>query len=236
MIVEFLWAFATGLAGSLHCLGMCGPLVIAYSLHLRPGGYGGMSAEQKPWLTGFAHHAAFHTGRVAAYGLLGGLAAGLVYAGAPAVAMTLPKMRIVASIAGGILMIFLGLTILKVIPVRFPAGPLSEPKGSPLSRSIASALVSPRLSAKWLLGFATGFLPCMLSWAMVVKAASTANITAGFFVMILFGMGTVPALLFTGLFASLVSLRVRLAGERIAGISVIAMGLILLWKGASKLV
>ena len=35
MTIDFLAPFLIGLFGSLHCLGMCGPLVMAYSLHIK---------------------------------------------------------------------------------------------------------------------------------------------------------------------------------------------------------
>jgi sulfite exporter TauE/SafE len=65
-----------GFVGSFHCLGMCGPLVMAYSLHM------GLPREEKaidppaPWVRGIFHHGAFHLGRLVTYGLLGGLAGG----------------------------------------------------------------------------------------------------------------------------------------------------------------
>jgi uncharacterized protein len=77
-----------------------------------------------------------------------------------------------------------------------------------------------------------GFLPCGLSWAMIVKAATTQSSLAGFLIMVAFGLGTVPALFLPGISASLLSLRSRLVGERLAALSVIVMGLILVFKGA----
>ena len=77
MIIDLLWAFLTGLAGSLHCLGMCGPLVIAYSLNLAPASTKtGRSA--RPWASSLVHHAAYQGGRIGAYGLLGALGAGFI--------------------------------------------------------------------------------------------------------------------------------------------------------------
>jgi sulfite exporter TauE/SafE len=50
--------------------------------------------------------------------------------------------------------------------------------------------------------------------------------------MVFFGLGTVPALFLTGLSASLLSMRTRFLGERVAAASIIAMGLILIIKGS----
>jgi sulfite exporter TauE/SafE len=90
---------------------------------------------------------------------------------------------------------------------------------------------SNRLASKLTLGLLTGFLPCGLSWAMIGKAATTQNIPGGFLTMVACGLGTVPLLFFTGVSASLLSMKTRLVGERIAGLAVIVMGLILVFKG-----
>jgi uncharacterized protein len=232
MTIDLLWAFLTGLAGSLHCLGMCGPLVIAYSLHLAP------DSEQtgrfaRPWASSFVYHAAYQVGRIGAYGLLGATGAGLIYFGT--LGTSLQSLLIPVTLTGGFLMLLLGFAMLKVVPVGFFSGTSEDRKTSPLNRFMGRHLASPRLAVKAVLGFAAGFLPCMLSWAMVVKASLTANIAGGFLLMLCFGLGTMPVLLFTGFFASLFSLKARLAGERLAGYSVIIMGLIILWKGLLKL-
>ena len=72
--------FLSGFLGSLgHCLGMCGPLVMAYSLHIRPGDPSRQLPLKAIWAGGIAHHLAFHAGRILTYGLLGALAACVVH-------------------------------------------------------------------------------------------------------------------------------------------------------------
>ncbi len=210
------------MVGSVHCLGMCGPLVIAYSLHLRPEA-GTRLDLRSPWKDGVSHHLLFHSGRILTYGLLGALAA--AFANFLGASLFLSHVRGAVSLAGGILMVFFGLALLKLIP-------------SPLTIQLLPARFSPRLmessalSSKWLLGMGAGFLPCMLSWAMISKAATAQNPLAGFLVMALFGLGTLPALFLTGLSASLFTLKIRILGERVAAASVIALGVILVFKGA----
>jgi uncharacterized protein len=250
MIVDLGWAFATGLAGSLHCLGMCGPLVVAYCLHLRDGEPNRIKgAAHGPYPGALIyHHVAFHGGRVAAYALTGCLAAGLVHI----VGSIEPfgAIRSLLSLFGGGLMVTFGLILLKVISIPSkttlgirsgdtsdPGGVTPEVKpGSLFTRTFANLLRSRTAASKWGLGFSAGFLPCMLSWAMVVKAAATGDMVAGLSVMIFFGLGTVPALVFAGFVASLFTIKMRLTGERMAALSVMAMGLILIWKGVSRLV
>ncbi len=231
MITELLLAFVTGIAGSLHCLGMCGPLVIAYSLHLR----GGSPAGRGLWSTGgLMRHLTFHLGRTITYACLGALLAGLVNLGD--MTRSLMGIRSIITIGGGVFMVLSGLMLLRIIPFSFTSAAPSGQRESMLTRFIRARLDSPGRSSGLSLGLATGFLPCMFSWAMIVKAASLENPFAAFLFMALFGLGTAPVLLFTGFSTSLFTVGTRLAGERLAAASVIAMGLILLWKGAGQFV
>jgi sulfite exporter TauE/SafE len=229
MVFDFFVPFLIGVAGSLHCLGMCGPLVMAYSLNIR-------AAEKEPaagasalWRKGISHHAAFHLGRIFTYGFLGALAASL--AQLTDLSRFFPWFRSGITLGGGILMVLLGLFLLKILPVSLFSLPSSGPK-SFWQKIFPPLLQSQRQASKLALGLATGFLPCMLSWAMVVKAATTQHPLPGFLIMVFFGLGTVPALFLTGLSASLLSMRIRFLGERVAAASVIAMGLILIFKGS----
>ena len=225
MILDLIGPLFIGFVGSLHCLGMCGPLVMAYSLHIRPPG-GGPMAVSSLLSKGLSHHIAFHLGRLAAYGLLGALAA--VFAHLMGFNHFFSDLRSGVTLGGGILMVLFGLVLLKVIPLRVP----SMGGGSFFSRPFPALFQSQSLPSKLALGVATGFLPCMLSWAMIIKAATTQNPIMGFLTMAFFGLGTVPVLFFTGLSASLLTLEIRFFGERVAALSVMAMGLILLFKGA----
>ncbi|HSR10947.1 MAG TPA: sulfite exporter TauE/SafE family protein [Thermodesulfobacteriota bacterium] len=220
-MLDLLAPFLVGLIGSVHCLGMCGPLVVAYSLQLRPAAPPAAIAVST---SAVSHHVVFHAGRVFVYSLLGALAAG--FANLP----VLSQLRGFITLGGGIAMVLFGLSLLKII--RLPAA-----SGSPgLSRILPRLVMSKGLSSRWALGMGAGFLPCMLSWAMIAKAATTQNAVAGFLTAFSFGVGTVPALFLAGLSASILTLKVRILGERIAAISVIVMGVILVVKGVRYLV
>ncbi len=219
-MIEFFLPLFVGLAGSLHCLGMCGPLVLAYSLNLNAP----EASARRIWPSGTLHHFAFHMGRITTYGLLGGAAALLI--GMAGFVSYFKGLRSVLTLAAGLAMIVLGLQLLKVF--RFPSFSLPSAGGN----GRAFRLINSRsLTSKYILGISVGFLPCMLPWAMVMKASSSQNFFHGFLTMVLFGVGTIPVLFFTGLFASFLSFRLRLLGERLAGLSVIVMGAILVFKG-----
>ena len=227
---EFLAPFVIGLVGSVHCLGMCGPLVLAYSLHIKRREAETASCALPAWRKGLFHHMAFHSGRLLSYGFLGILAAALF--------QTIGLITFYANLRGGMtlfgggLMVFLGLLLLKVLPLPSFLDSLSMNPIFFRRRLLPPLFQSQRLGSKMVLGLATGFLPCGLSWAMIVKAGTTQNVAAGFLTMVAFGLGTVPALFLIGFSASFLSLQTRFLGERVAALSVIVMGLILVFKGA----
>ena len=231
MFLDLFPSFIVGLIGSLHCLGMCGPLIVAYSLHLAGPGTASVPAKIK---AGIGHHIFFHAGRLATYGFMGALGAGLFYVAN--LTVFFKQFRGGGTLIGGVLMILLGLVLLKILPLPGFLMRLCGEKGMIGSGSAASLLQGKQSTSKVGLGVATGFLPCGLSWAMIVKAAATQNIPMGFLTMVAFGLGTVPVLFLTGMSASFISIRVRLLGERVAALSVILMGLILVYKGGRILV
>jgi uncharacterized protein len=135
------------------------------------------------------------------------------------------------TLTAGILMILFGLMILKVFPIPLFSLP-SFSAGSFFGRILPPLFSSDHAGSKFLLGIGAGFLPCLLSWAMIARAATSQNAAAGFWTMALFGLGTSPVLFAAGISASLLSLRTRVIGERAAACAVIVMGFILVFKGA----
>jgi sulfite exporter TauE/SafE len=218
-----------GLIGSAHCLGMCGPLVVAYALHNRTVTGSASSAGAFSWNRGLLQHGAFHLGRLCTYGVLGASAAGLFRAAD--ISRWLFHIQGGMKVLGGVLLVLMGLALLKIVRVPAWAASLAPPPGSFLGRSLPLLLRSPHVLPKVALGMATGLLPCCLSWAMVVTAAATQDPLKGWITMTLFGLGTVPALLLAGLSAHFLGQRVRFLGEWVAAAAVISMGLILVLQG-----
>ena len=233
-MLELFAPFIIGFVGSGHCLGMCGPLILAYSLHIKRD-QGQVNVEgASPTDTGLFHHLTFHFGRLLSYGLLGASAAALFhFAG---LSKFFINLRGGITFFGGILMIFLGVVLLKIVPLPSSFSLLSTSTASLSKRLFPAPFRSQRLGSKMALGIAAGFLPCGLSWSMIVKAATTQDITEGFFTMVAFGLGTLPILFLTGFSASFLSLKIRILGEKVAALSVIVMGLILVFKGARTFV
>ncbi|MFM8395653.1 MAG: sulfite exporter TauE/SafE family protein [Acidobacteriota bacterium] len=220
-LAELTVMFGLGLVSSLHCVQMCGPLVISFSLPLANRG----SAEQ------FLAHLAYHSGRIITYAILGGLAG-----------LAGQSLRLVGDLAGienlvtitsGGMMLIAGLLMLELIPsqmlARFDLVRHSTRLLKPLGRRISS----PDPRRKFLLGMLLGLLPCGLIYAALIKAISTVGIVSGALTMAAFGMGTVGSLLLLGLFSSTVLAKLGRGSwsPRLTAVSVMLLGVFLLYRG-----
>jgi uncharacterized protein len=272
---EWFGPFVIGLAGSLHCVGMCGPLVVACSLKMKearsdvrdslprepgppeipgggppwntvqgtstfeaadrkaPGGTRQGPSTRFSWTGEARHHLAFHAGRLITYGTLGALGAMLLRA--VDLYLVLVRIRPGVTLAGGAILVFMGLVLLRVCPVPRLFGKVASAPLALLGDRLRGLLQSRGIAAAIGLGIAAGLLPCCLSWAMVLSAAASLDPARGFLAMVAFGLGTVPALFAVGFSSSFLSHRFRLLGERAAAVSIIVMGLMLFYRGVEIL-
>jgi sulfite exporter TauE/SafE len=219
--VELSLVFALGLAASLHCLQMCGPIVISYSVSLAH--YGAFRREM------LLAHLSYNAGRVVTYATLGALAG----AAGSGIGM-LGKMAGLASAArliSGAAMIVTGILMLRVLPRKVLVQVERRGAMKLFSRSIGRLLVSSRALGKFGLGLMLGFLPCGLIYGALLKAVETGRPLAGALTMMAFGMGTAVALLGMGMVSSIAGLRMGGWGNRVAGASILIAGAILVWRG-----
>jgi sulfite exporter TauE/SafE len=167
----------SSLAGSLHCVAMCGPLV---------GLHGGARSLRL---------AVVHAlGRLTTYATLGALA-GLV-GRAVDVAGRLAAAQHVASIIAGAVIVAWGLRAMAVARGWWRVG---AARTTLWQRGLVQIRGRRAVRRAWLIGVLTGLLPCGWLWAFVVSAAGTASALAGAAMMAVFWLGTVPAM--TGVLA-----------------------------------
>jgi sulfite exporter TauE/SafE len=215
-----LMLLTTGLTVSLgHCLGMCGPLVLGFSAAQRSRG---ASPRELAGAT-----ALYHTGRILAYAALG---AALGLAGATA---ALAAAQGAVSLAIGVLMIVLGLGLLGVLPTRgwIERTPLA---GSVLRR-IRTLLGTRRPSGHFAAGIANGFLPCGPVAVVALGAAAAPSPLLGSAALLLYGLGTVPALVVAGLGGSLLGPKVRRRLDRTASWLILGLAAQLVIRGLAAL-
>ncbi len=207
--------FLTGLAGSLHCVGMCGPILLGFL----GSGVGGRSRID------FAY---YHAGRLWTYGLLG-FVAGWIGSGFLQESAILGWQRPL-SVLAAVLVIAGGAVALGWIPgLRLDLSPPGACRPSTGGRAWLATLVrDPRHIARLLLGAVMGLLPCGLVYAAILVAATLQNPLYSAAGMLLFGLGTLPALSAVVLGSWLAPRWLRAGGTRLAAVCLIGTGVVML--------
>ncbi len=203
-------AFITGFLGSAHCFGMCGGI----------SGLFAVSASVTSLRAQLPKALMYNFGRVLSYAILGGVVALL---GKTTVAL-IPKITAPVRLASGILIILVGLQLAFGWRILAPL----ESAGAKLWNRIApkaKGLVPVETATQALgLGLIWGWLPCGLVYSVLLLATTTAEPASGALVMVAFGLGTLPAMLATGMSAS--KLAQFMSGKRLgAGLLIIVLGL-----------
>ena len=213
-VVEFSYAlaFMTGLLGSGHCLGMCGGLVSAFFMKLQARG---------PW-----PYLTYHAGRIGMYALVGLVAAllGAVLVSTGRIGLAQGVLQIFA----GAIVILLGLDLLGVSPIRniYGFAPMAW-----LSRQFATAAQKGPVLGAAISGAINGLMPCSMTMAMAVKATTAGSPPEGMLLMLAFGAGTLPSMLFASVLFGKLGPQLRGGLQKLAALFVIALGVATLWQG-----
>ena len=163
-----LAAFTLGLAGSLHCTAMCGPLLISLSL----GDKG-----KNNYLKSTVIH---HSGRIFAYTVMG-MAMGLIGS-----VFSLGGFQQKLSLIAGF---FLLMTLVVSMKCKNESGFTSW-----IKKKWAKFIHERNIKKRFLLGALNGLLPCGLVYTALAAAAVTGNWYKGGIFMMIFGIGTFPLL------------------------------------------
>jgi sulfite exporter TauE/SafE len=188
MIWSIISGFIIGITSSLHCVAMCGPLVLVV-----PTSTKGLKKTVPDILI-------YHAGRIGFYALLG-LIGGLV---GVSLFLFIPLQWI--SISIGILML---------IMAWFSLGntmPFQQSLTGFISRKLSHLYLKlkddPNKSLLLGTGFLNGMLPCGLVYFGLLNAIASASTLGSIFCMIAFGLGTLPSLFFFSLYTNTVKKRI----------------------------
>ena len=209
--------FVASFLGSAHCLGMCGPYVAICAARLAPEG---ASAPIR-----FLVRLLFNAGRVATYVAIGWIAGSM---GQIALVVLPPGLSGAVAIAAGLFAGIFALVLLGVF--KDPTRVLSRAGLDVLIRGgLLRAFKAPGLIAPVLLGSLQGAFPCAMVYAAASRAATAGNAARGAATMLVFGLGTIPAIFaLTTLPAALIQ---RIHTRRWAGIPLLAVSALLLLRG-----
>jgi sulfite exporter TauE/SafE len=196
---------------------MCGPLVLMMGLQLRARG-----------MARAPSHVLYHGSRIAVYAILGaviGTIGSLFGLGA-----SLNRAAGVVSLALGLGVVVFGLGYMGWRPLG-----RIESTGAHLERAMSQALQRGGREGVILLGALNGLLPCGLVYSALLVSATTGGPLPGALGMVLFGLGTLPALFVVGMGAGALSPRLRQALGRVAGVVIVLVGIQLILRGLSAL-
>ena len=186
---------ALGLATSVHCISMCGPMVVTYAVK---------GADDEHWTRKIAPNLAYQAAKLVSYVLVG------LLLGAIGSAFNLNGVRPWIMFAAGGFMIVIGLGMTGRVPWAARMTP-RPPK------FLITALSKLRRKAKAdaeegvasiatpiSFGLLTGLMPCAPLQAAQLAAAGTGNMLYGGIAMLAFGLGTAPLMLGFGIASSMI--------------------------------
>lgn len=208
-----LWtAFTVGLFGSLHCVGMCGPIALAIPL-----------GKKSRWQM-TVNALLYNVGRTCTYVLLGVLI-GLLSKG-----IFLAGFQKQLSVITGISILLLVLFSINM-EKKIIAVPLINELYFYLKSGLGRFLGNPSRTSIFFTGLLNGLLPCGLVYLALITALSSGNVQLSAMYMLLFGLGTMPLMLTVTLFGQVMDLRFRNKLKKIQPIFMIGLGVWLVMRG-----
>ncbi|GAA6185917.1 MULTISPECIES: sulfite exporter TauE/SafE family protein [Aliiglaciecola] len=179
-------AILIGLAGSVHCAGMCGGIVTSFTFALPK------NKSQWPYLI------AYNSGRILSYSFAGAIA-GLLGQIVTTKSFINPQ---ALTLFGGVFMVLLGLYVgqwSKLLVKVEKVGAIFWRKISPISKRFIP-FKHPIYAVPY--GLIWGWLPCGLVYSTLTWSVSTGSVVQGAITMFCFGLGTLPIMLAMGASAS----------------------------------
>ncbi len=207
-------ALMIGLVGSLHCIGMCGPIAVALPLGNKGWGYrliGGIT---------------YNVGRIISYAALGAVF-GLLGQG-----IEMAGLQKWASILIGAVM---------VLSVLFPALFKGKIKLEQVFFGYAGRMIGKfrklfkisSIPSLFSIGILNGLLPCGLVYVAIAGAINTNSLVDGILFMILFGLGTIPVMLAIPLLGNMVGMKVRKKFSGVLNVFIVILGILFILRGLS---
>ncbi|PCI60999.1 MAG: hypothetical protein COB35_07435 [Gammaproteobacteria bacterium] len=204
MNLDLFSAFVIGLLGSGHCLGMCGGITtmltaalpannaISPSTNLlTPASTANVNLASKQKNSRYLFIVFYHFGRIFSYGIIGAIVGFSGSIAAKNIGLPLAGLRVIAALFLILLGLYLGQWLMLLNKVENIGKKLWQ-LISPLSKQLLP-INSPSKALG--LGLLWGWLPCGLVYSTLTWSLASHSLQSGFLIMIVFGLGTLPALL-----------------------------------------
>ncbi len=209
MLLPVLTGFSVGLLGSLHCIGMCGPIALSLPVHHQP-------AFQK-----HLNILLYNLGRAFMYALLG------AFFGLIGSSFKLFGLQQFLSIAGGLIILALAMIY------YFRPGWLSSGRfGLHISSRLGKKLKAGQShSAFFSIGVFNGLLPCGLVYMALASAFAAGTVWRGSVLMFAFGLGTLPLMYIFTLSTKWITASVRNRLRKLVPIWIAVLGIMMIVRG-----
>lgn len=205
-------AFTIGLVGSLHCVGMCGPIALAIPM------------KSKNVFARIFDSFLYNIGRSATYFVMG-LIFGIFGKG---IAMAGFQQK--ASIVIGALMILSVIFPLMFRKLNF-LGKLSEKSVQFVGGRLGILFQKPSRPKLLVIGLLNGLLPCGLVYVALAGALNTGSMLEGGLFMFVFGFGTMATMLVIPVVSHLISLKIRNRLSKLIPMFIILFGMLFIARG-----
>jgi sulfite exporter TauE/SafE len=233
--IALLPIFLIGLLGGVHCVGMCGGIVGAFSVATPHRPFPVPVLTQQSWFSeaaaGGLRVLAFNAGRIGSYLIAGALAG--VLGSIPAM-MNIAILQRGAYWLANLMLVALGLTLMNTwhgLSRIEATGQWVWRRLQPLIRRflpVETAWQALALGGLW------GWVPCGMVYSVLMTALLTGSAWQGASVMLAFGLGTLPLLLSMGLLGSRMRASLQMPLLRmLAGSMVLVFGLLGLYRAAT---
>ena len=195
---SFLPLFMVGLAGSVHCIGMCGGIVGALSVGVAAPAPRAVIAIHAQRTVSDSHALrvlAYNGGRIGSYMLAGALAGGLAGAGM----VRMASLQVAGYWLANLMLVALGLYLMDAwrgLARLEAAGNLVWRRVRPLLQPLLpmdTPLKALAVGGLW------GWVPCGMVYSALLTAMMGGSAVHGAAAMAAFGLGTLPTLLGMGL-------------------------------------
>ena len=213
-MMDFITPLTIGLIGSFHCIGMCGPIVVALPL-------------KKHNLTAKISGAfLYNTGRVITYSILG-ILFGLLGRG-----IHMAGFQQWTSILLGVAMI-ISVLFPFVFREKITIGNLFSGFAARLINRLRKLFTDRSYYSLFMIGLLNGLLPCGLVYVAIAGAINSGTVISGALFMMFFGIGTIPLLLTATLASDAIGQRMRAKMQRAVPYFVFFLGVLFILRGLS---
>ncbi len=211
-MISFWAAFTIGLFGSLHCIGMCGPIAAALPY----------PSQKKSHLVGSV--LLYNSGRILTYGFLG------IIFGILGASFSLAGFQQFIALFLGIIFLMAGVFSFNLESTLLKWKWTSRIFFFVKSR-LSIFLQKKSFQSLFFIGLMNGLLPCGLVYIALAGAISSGTIGGGFMWMVAFGLGTIPLMIVAAISGSLVRTPLRNFFKKAYPIMLVIFALLFIIRG-----